>query len=44
MGHHETTIDFGDFDLTGVLEHDRHGRELVLVTDEGPEWLSIQLT
>ncbi|WP_224280239.1 hypothetical protein [Nocardioides lacusdianchii] len=44
MGQHEITIDFGDFDLTGVLEHDRAGRELVLVTDEGPEWLSIQLT
>ena len=37
------TVDFGNIELSGSLRHDTEYQTLVLMTDEGPERLSVDL-
>ena len=39
----DITIDFGTIELTGSLQHDNEYQTLTLLTDEGPELLSVNL-
>ncbi|MDO5865201.1 MULTISPECIES: hypothetical protein [Paenarthrobacter] len=40
---HNVAVDFGVIALTGTLHHDDARRALVLLTDEGPERISVNL-
>ncbi|MFD9604698.1 hypothetical protein [Streptomyces sp. NPDC059970] len=40
---HSVTVGFGSIELTGSLHHDDENRSLVLETDEGPEYISVNL-
>ncbi|MDO4254318.1 MAG: hypothetical protein Q4C81_04110 [Kocuria sp.] len=40
---HGVAVDFGAIELTGSLHHDDAQRDLVLLTDEGPERVSVSL-
>ena len=40
---HSVVVDFGVIALTGTLHHDDARRALVLLTDEGPERISVNL-
>lgn len=40
---HNVAVDFGVIELTGTLHHDDAQRTLVLLTDEGPERISVNL-
>ncbi|MEU7317460.1 hypothetical protein [Streptomyces sp. NPDC007083] len=40
---HDVTVVFGAIELTGSLYHDDEQRHLELMTDEGPEPLSVSL-
>lgn len=39
----DITIDFGTIALSGTLQHDSVNQTLMLLTDEGPELLSVNL-
>lgn len=39
----DVAIDFGSVELTGTLVHDDEGRSLMLMTEEGPERISVSL-
>ena len=40
---HNVAVDFGVIKLAGTLHHDDAQRTLVLLTDEGPERISVNL-
>ncbi|WP_051847115.1 hypothetical protein [Streptomyces sp. NRRL F-5053] len=40
----DVSLTFGSVELTGSLEHDDKRRSLVLMTDQGPERISVNLT